>query len=208
MRLVMTRAGGSPGGIDMRFNSVACRGLAALFAAALVSAIPAHAQKSNVEQKIQPQVDETTQAQPVVKPESNEAEIQVSPGYLRKVEVSQTYSTILIGNPNIVDAQPITDKMFFVKGVKVGNTNIRVLGFNNQELVNYTVIVNALPGYHSVEIYSGKNLANSIIYQCADAGTGCSLPQNNVVKPEDLPRGYVDQNVKQQVDQHNTNVNQ
>jgi Pilus formation protein N terminal region len=124
---------------------------------------------------------------------AREDQVNVSPGGLRRLELSGRMESVVVGDPHIVDVLPTTDNVIFLLGKQVGITDIAILGEKGRVLSHYTVSVNPTPPprYREVEIYNGKELTNYTSYTCDTVFHGvCAEPDYHTIRKEDLPKGY------------------
>ena len=55
--------------------------------------------------------------------------------------LERPYGTILIGNPNVVDVEPQTDRSVLLKGLNVGASNVVFLDAQSLAIANIRVVV-------------------------------------------------------------------
>jgi Flp pilus assembly secretin CpaC len=142
------------------------------------------AQKSTIAENL------TQQSAPLPEQEANAGtRITVLPGFMKKIELQNEAESIHIGDPSVVDVQPINNRTILVQGKKIGRTSVSIVGANGQRVFTYNVIVDSLPGSKTVEVFDRKDVHNSVSYECL-VNYGCGYPVVHEVKAEDLPKGY------------------
>lgn len=67
--------------------------------------------------------------------------MSVALGKSRTVRLDRTYTELSVGNPDIADVVPITDRSVYVLGKKIGATNLTVYGPNKQVLAVVDIAV-------------------------------------------------------------------
>ena len=148
----------------MRYNSPACCRYAAVFAFVFASTISAaQAQTITVNKAPQP-------LPPII----------LQPGFLQTIDVPGQFTAVHIGDPTLVEVEPISDRIFIVRGKQIGETNISLLA-NDHEVATYNVLVYPLPHSNLVEVHGSKDLQNSVTYECL-ANFGCGYPTVHEVK--------------------------
>jgi hypothetical protein len=159
----------------MKYNTSACCRYAIVFAFVFAGAISATQAQTST-----PPGNEA--------PQSPRPSIVLQPGFLQTVDVHARFTAVHIGDDTLVGVEPISDTTFIVRGKQIGETNISLFA-NDHEVAVYNVLVYPLPHSQLVEVHDGKELQNSVTYECL-ANYGCGYPIVHEVVKQDLPKGY------------------
>ena len=93
--------------------------------------------------------------------------VQLTPGFTKLVRFDRTISTVVIGNPEVVDARAQTDRAIVLVGKTVGITNLIVLDDTGTEVFNSLVIVGARDA-GKVIVHARKQLHEYWAYRCTE----------------------------------------
>jgi hypothetical protein len=99
-------------------------------------------------------------------------DIIIQQGFSELVDVPGEIQDIAIGNPGIIDVQPLTSNILLMNGIALGTTNIIVIDDAGNALYRARVHVRPVriwPGY-SVKVVYGTSLGHG--YSC-DREAGC-----------------------------------
>jgi Flp pilus assembly secretin CpaC len=67
--------------------------------------------------------------------------VRLAPGGGSELTLPRPFDALLIGNPNIVDVQPRTDRSVFLKGLNPGASNVIFLDEQSIAIINIQVVV-------------------------------------------------------------------
>ena len=93
--------------------------------------------------------------------------VQLTPGFTKLVRFGRTIATVVIGNPDVVDARAQTDRAIVLVGKTVGITNLIVLDDTGAEVFNSLVIVGARDA-GKVVVHTRKQLHEYWAYRCTE----------------------------------------
>ena len=93
--------------------------------------------------------------------------VQLTPGFTKLVRFDRTITTVVIGNPEVVDARAQTDRAIVLVGKTVGITNLIVLDDTGTEVFNSLVIVGARDA-GKVIVHARKQLHEYWAYRCTE----------------------------------------
>ncbi len=118
--------------------------------------------------------------------------------------VARPFKTIVVGDPEIVDTQAVTDRTIIITPQSEGETTILFLHEHNEPL-NYLAISVDVAGPGRIKVYNKALLNSYTSYRCTS--NGCQYVTELTVKePAALPRGYSEQT--QAIDQTNRDTSQ
>ena len=120
--------------------------------------------------------------------------IHVTQGLATYYRIDGTpFDTIVVGDPSVMDARPLTDKAVLIQGYKPGTTNMVFISKDHAPLRDVTVVVDA-QGSGFVKIHNKAVLNSYTEFSCWE--TGCQFRgENTVAEPAPLPRGYLNQTI-------------
>jgi len=121
---------------------------------------------------------------PTVIPET----VRVTQGIASYYRTDAPFSTVSVGNTNVVDVAALTDHSLLIEAHKMGTTNMLLFDKDKAPIRNVTVIVDS-QGSGFVRIHN-KALINSFTtFSCWEGG--CQfVGENTVAEPAPLPRGH------------------
>ena len=93
--------------------------------------------------------------------------VQLTPGFTKLVRFDRTITTVVIGNPEVVDARAQTDRAIVLVGKAVGITNLIVLDDGGNEVFNSLVVVGARDA-GKVVVHARKQLHEYWAYRCTE----------------------------------------
>ena len=93
--------------------------------------------------------------------------VQLTPGFTKLVRFDRTITTVVIGNPEVVDARAQTDRAIVLVGKTVGITNLIVLDDTGTEVFNSLVIVGARDA-GKVIVHARPKLHEYWAYRCTE----------------------------------------
>jgi len=128
----------------------------------------------------------------------------ISPGGLQRHELPANMGSVIVGDPNILDVLPTTERVIYLIGKRVGNTDVAILGESGRIVFQANVSVYSLPDprFSDVSIYNGGKLTNFTSYSCLIGGY-CAVSTYNEVRREDLPKGYLNNTCRDTTEQGN-----
>jgi Flp pilus assembly secretin CpaC len=93
--------------------------------------------------------------------------IQLTPGFSRIIRFDRSVSTIIVGNPEVVDARAQTDRAIVLVGKVVGITNLIVLDEASREVLSTLVVVGTRDA-GKVVIHARPKLHEYWAYRCTE----------------------------------------
>jgi hypothetical protein len=113
---------------------------------------------------------ETPQGKPAADIAQN---VDILPGRARVISTQDPFDRILVGNPKIADALPLSDHEFSLTSKEQGLTNFILLNDARAVVAEYVVHVHYPT--HFVTIFHGES--PSVVYECSDrAPEACVYP--------------------------------
>ena len=73
----------------------------------------------------------------------NETRLSIVEGNGQVVNLPQPAASIFVGNPETINVQTVSQRSLFISGVKPGTTNVIALDAEDQQIVQYKVVVRA-----------------------------------------------------------------
>jgi len=114
--------------------------------------------------------------------------LHVTQGLATYYRADKPFANVSVGNTQVMDARPLSDRALLVQGYKTGTTNIILFDKDYAPLRDITVVVDA-QGSGFVTIHNKAKIASYTEYSCWN--NGCQfLGENTVSEPAPLPRGY------------------
>jgi hypothetical protein len=99
-----------------------------------------------------------------VRPDSHRI-IDVTPGGQVVIQLNRPFSSISVGNPDVVDTLPRSDRVFVILGKKVGTADI-VIFDNANDIYKITAAVGAPRTSNRVLAHGKKDLQQYTAYEC------------------------------------------
>lgn len=93
--------------------------------------------------------------------------VQLTPGFTRLLRFDRPIATVVVGNPEIVDARAQTDRAIVLVGKAVGITNLIVLDETSREVLSTLVVVGARDA-GKVVIHARPQLHEYWAYRCTE----------------------------------------
>ena len=93
--------------------------------------------------------------------------VQLTPGFSRLLRFDRPIKTVVVGNPEIVDARAQTDRAIVLVGKAAGITNLIVLDEATREVLSTLVVVGARDA-GKVVIHARPRLHEYWAYRCTE----------------------------------------
>ena len=93
--------------------------------------------------------------------------LQLTPGFSRLLRFDRPVATVVVGNPEIVDARAQTDRAIVLVGRAVGITNLIVLDDASREVLSALVVVGTQDA-GKVVIHARPRLHEYWAYRCSE----------------------------------------
>jgi Pilus formation protein N terminal region len=101
--------------------------------------------------------------------------IDIAVGSSLTINLSKTFKTIHVADPNVVDVLPINDQTMVLVGKDVGITDIDVFGEKSDQIAKFAAFIGICSTCKVVEIHNLPGfLVGKSTFECAQSG-GCSL---------------------------------
>jgi Pilus formation protein N terminal region len=114
-----------------------------------------------------------------------------------RLKGEESFATISVGDPNIVNVTPLTDHSIVIQARQTGTTNLIFLDSAKTPVKDVAVVIDA-QGSKSITIHDKAMLNSYTKFSCGNKG--CQFAgENTVEEPAPLPRGNSTSTVNQSV---------